>query len=86
MRCGLPSIITPFTDLLKDGKDAIIVPFGDAQVVADTITLLFKKKELRKSIGANASLKGGRFLDSYTWNGYVSKVTKVFEASISGRS
>ena len=80
MQSSLPSIITPFTDFMEDMKDAIIVPFEDAQAVADAILLLFKNSELRKLIGRNASAKAQELLNSYTWNGYVSRVMKVFEA------
>jgi len=78
MRMGLPSIITPFTDILDDKKHGIIVPFKAPQAVADAILLLYRNETLRQLIGMNSSIKAQELLKLYTWKRYVDRVTKVF--------
>lgn len=78
MRMGLPSIITPFTDILDDKKHGIIVPFKAPQAVADAILLLYRNETLRRILGVNSSIKAQELLKLYTWKRYVDGVTKVF--------
>jgi glycosyltransferase involved in cell wall biosynthesis len=78
MRYGLPSIITPFTDALNNMRDAIVVPFNNAQAVSDALLLLYTNECLRKRIGLNAAMKAQSLIASYSWSKYLSDVLKVF--------
>lgn len=79
MSFALPSIITPFTDIANNMRDAIVVPFKNPQAVAYAILLLYQNEALRSKISANAYMKAQELLNRYTWNGYVDKVLKVFK-------
>ena len=79
MRYGLPSIVTPFTDLLTNWEDAIIVPFNNAQSVSDALHLLYTNEILRKRIGLNAAVKAQSLVASYSWDRYIRDVLTVFK-------
>jgi len=79
MTMNIPSVITPFTDIIENMKEAIVVPFEDAQAVADAIMLLYINKEIRNSIITNGSIKAQELLNSYSWDNYVKRVKQVFE-------
>lgn len=79
MRVGLPSVISPFTDLLDNYKETIIVPFNNPKAVASAILLLYQDKDLRKAIGKNASIKAQAILKLYAWNHYVNETLQVFK-------
>jgi glycosyltransferase involved in cell wall biosynthesis len=78
MRFDLPTVITPFTDMMTDMKDAIVVPFRDPKAVAEAILLLYGNDSLRKAIGMNASTRAQELLREYTWSGYTDRVLEVF--------
>jgi glycosyltransferase involved in cell wall biosynthesis len=78
MRYGLPSIITPFTDALNNMRDAIVVPFNNAQAVSEALLLFYTNQCLRKRIGLNAAMKAQSLITSYSWSKYLSDVLKVF--------
>jgi len=79
MRFALPSIVTPFTDIVDNMNDAIVVPFDDFQAVSDAILLLYKNEALRSEIGMNGSMKAQELLNTYTWNSYVNGILKTLE-------
>jgi len=79
MRFALPSIITPFTDMLDYMENAIIVPFKSPHAVADAILLLYQDENLRRRIGKKALTKANELLTLYTWGNYVSEVAEVFK-------
>jgi len=78
MRFALPTVITPFTEMVKHMKDAIVVPFNDPKAVAEAIILLHTNDSLRKTIGKNASTRAQELLRKYTWKGYTDRVLEVF--------
>lgn len=82
MRFALPTVITPFTDLVRHMKDAIVVPFNDPRAVAEAIILLYSNDSLRKAIGMNASTRAQELLRKYTWSGYTDRVLEVFRNAV----
>jgi len=79
MRYGLPSIVTPFTDLLTNFENALIVPFNNAKAVGDALLLLYTNEQLRRKIGLRAAVKAQNIIASYSWTKYVRDILKVFE-------
>jgi len=80
MRFALPCVITPFTDIADNMRDAILVPFGDFRAVADAILLFYRDEALRRTIGMNASTKAQNLLNLYTWSSYVNGVIEAFRS------
>lgn len=64
MALGLPVIATATDgaqDIISDGVDGILVPVGDAQALADSITDLVRNPSLRQRLGEKAQRKSQRF-------------------------
>ncbi|MCX5685849.1 MAG: glycosyltransferase family 4 protein [Candidatus Omnitrophica bacterium] len=79
MAQGLPCVasnIGGISNVIEDGSTGILVPVGDAQAIADSITILLGDAGLRARLGERArALVGERFsIDSMT-----GKIVKLYE-------
>jgi len=79
MACGKPVVVTSVGDvpfLVKNGVNGIVIPPGNADVLAKSIIYLAENPELRKRMGeANV-----RKMKEYDWN----KIAKQYYTLYSG--
>jgi glycosyltransferase involved in cell wall biosynthesis len=64
MACGRPTITTPVgavPELIEDGVHGFLVPFGNAEILANAIEDLLSKPKLMKRMGTNAREKASDF-------------------------
>jgi D-inositol-3-phosphate glycosyltransferase len=57
MACGTPVVasqIGGLAFLVQDGLTGYVVPYGEADLLAEKLTLLIKEPELRRQMGINA--------------------------------
>lgn len=66
---GVPAVIT-------DGKDGLLVPFGDIHMLAEYIHLLLSTPALAKAMGHNGYLK---VLKNYTWDLSCCRIQNLYE-------
>lgn len=76
MLAGLPSVISPFSDYLTDGKGVIIV--NNPQEFAKALRLLHSDVALRTKMGKDALERGREIVKVYSWGTYLEKVQQVF--------
>jgi glycosyltransferase involved in cell wall biosynthesis len=78
MRSGLPIVATDVggnREAVQDGRDAILIPFGDSQAMGSAILRLANNEELRDFLAHNASQ---RFHEQFTADIMVRKTAKWF--------
>ncbi|WP_273887061.1 glycosyltransferase family 4 protein [Rubrobacter naiadicus] len=74
MASGLPVVTTTNSgagEITEDGRDGLIVPAGDASVLAGAIHRMVEEPELRFGLGDAARYK---VEESYSWETYGEKV------------
>jgi alpha-maltose-1-phosphate synthase len=57
LACGLPVIVTPNVgacDLVKDGREAFVVPVANAEAIAERLNMLIRDRDLLVSMSENA--------------------------------
>jgi alpha-maltose-1-phosphate synthase len=62
LACGLPVIITPnvgASDLVKDGREAFIVPICSSEAIAERLNMLHRDRELLAAMSQNARITAG---------------------------
>lgn len=83
MACGLPvvSYDCPYgpRDIVSDGVDGFLVPFGDEKNLAEKISFLIEHPEIRKKMGEAAIEKS----KNYTLDKIIPLWMKLFESLIS---
>jgi glycosyltransferase involved in cell wall biosynthesis len=79
MQAGLPSVVTPFSDLIENMKEAIVVQPGDIQAIANAIVRLHDDEPLRIVMGQNAVAKARNLRLLYSWDEYLRKMASLFE-------
>jgi glycosyltransferase involved in cell wall biosynthesis len=60
MACGLPVVATAvggMADLLRDGENALLVPAGSPQALADALQRLLANPDLRRQLGGRARVE-----------------------------
>lgn len=63
MASGMPCVAFDtggISSMMKDGESGLLVPFGDAQGMADAIKKVFQSSELRQHLGPNARKQAER--------------------------
>ena len=79
MACGKPVVATSVGDapfLVKNGINGIVIPLGNADILAESIIYLAENPELRKRMGG-ANI---RKMKEYDWN----KIAKQYYTLYSG--
>ena len=66
--------------LIRDGKDGMLVPYGDSHFLAETILSLLRSPELRETLG-NAGYQ--KAVDQFNWTRQYEKTRKVYEKVLS---
>ncbi len=66
-------------DVISDGVDGILVPFGDAQALAQALRQLFDDAGLRAAYGAAGRAKLERL---YTWDIVFAKVAQAYQKAV----
>jgi len=65
------------TDVIEDGQDGLLVPFGDVPALAQAIRTLLENPELRMTLGARGEAK---VLSTYTWDVVYARLRKVYSS------
>ena len=76
------SDIAGYRDVVRDGRDGILVPRGDAIALAETLRALALAPERRAAMGAAAAEHARR----YAWPRVASEVVGVYEQAIAARA
>jgi glycosyltransferase involved in cell wall biosynthesis len=81
MAVGLPSLSylchDGFKDLISDGNDGYLIPYGDIEHFVDVLVELYKSRELRKKIGEESKKIQFKFSQEKImkdWNSLISKL------------
>lgn len=80
MACGLPIVATDVRgnrDLIKHGKNGILVPPRSPKEMADAILLLLDDDKMKKELGKNARKT---IEEKYTWDIVSSKILHCYES------
>jgi phosphatidylinositol alpha-mannosyltransferase len=85
MACETPVIcsdILGFRDVVKDGREALMVPCGDREALADAIVRLLDDEALRTRLGTIGRLEA----EQYSWPKVTAKVLSVYDRLLSRRA
>jgi len=77
MACGTPVVasqIGGLAFLVQDGLTGYVVPYGEADLLAEKLTLLIKKPELRRQMGINAA----EYALNYRWEIITDQIVEVY--------
>ncbi len=80
--CGKPVIgcrTGPVASVVSEGRDGLLVPYGDAEELSKAIVRLLADEGLRRKLGHNG---GKKVLSQYTWDRIVSKVESLYQALV----
>lgn len=79
MAAGLPVISTPSSGTVaEDGKEALIVPIGDAEKLCQAMVKLKESSEMRAEMGQAARAK----VKEYSWERYARGVISVYRQAL----
>lgn len=84
MSCGLPVVLSDAvgaTDLAIHGIDGLVVPPADEEALADALNRLIEDVDLRKSMGASATLRVKRV---GSWSDYSDRAVDTYNAILKG--
>ena len=85
MACETPVIcsdILGFRDVVKNGREALMVPCGDRDALADAMVTLLDDETLRVRLGK----QGRREAEQYGWPRVTEAVLDLYDTVLSGRS
>jgi phosphatidylinositol alpha-mannosyltransferase len=85
MACETPVIcsdILGFRDVVKDEREALMVPCGDREALADAIVRLLDDEALRTRLGTIGRLEA----EQYSWPKVTAKVLSVYDRILSRRA
>ena len=74
MACGLPVIATTNSgadSIIEDGENGFIVPIRDAEAIAEKIEIVYRDKQLLKTM----SIKAANKAKTFTWDNYGVKLS-----------
>lgn len=83
--CGKPVIgcrTGPVASVVSEGRDGLLVPYGDAEELSNAIVRLLADDDLRRKLGHNGREK---VLRQFTWDQIVSKVENVYQMLVQER-
>jgi len=83
MACGTPVIASDVGGLsvnIAEGFNGYLVPAGDAEALADKLTLLMKHPSLREYLGDQAM----RWAERYSWSTIADEILDVFGQALAG--
>jgi phosphatidylinositol alpha-mannosyltransferase len=83
MACETPIVcsdILGFRDVVADGREALMVPSGDRNAIADAIVRVLDDPGLARRLGATGRLNA---LD-YSWSRVTSQVLEVYQGVLGG--
>jgi len=75
---GKPVIATKvgaLPEIIEDGYNGFLVPYGKSDILADKILTLMKNPELREKLGRNAKNK---VINHYSWKKIAKKVENIY--------
>jgi glycosyltransferase involved in cell wall biosynthesis len=75
----IATAVGQLTDVIRDGKNGLLVPPGDALAMAGALNALIENPELRSRLGEQARRDS---VDKYSWDQYVSRLERLFTAVI----
>lgn len=73
--CGIPEMIT-------DGEEGILIPPGDVDAIADSITRLVDDNKLRRTMGTRAR---NTVIQRFNWRDTATRTARYFEEILDGR-
>lgn len=82
MACGIPVIVTEnvgTADILSDGVDGFVVPALDAEALAARLELLYRRRDLARTVGEAAAATATRH---GSWSAYVAAVLDIHRALV----
>jgi glycosyltransferase involved in cell wall biosynthesis len=80
-RCGKPVIgarVGAVAEVIEDGKNGLLVEFGDEEQLASAILSLVQNPELRVSLGESGKK---RVIERFNWQENIGKVEEVFRGA-----
>lgn len=83
MACGTPIVcsdILGFRDVVMHGREALMVPRGDADALCNALVRLLDDDELRRQLGATGRLRVGQ----YDWRHVTRKVLDIYREVLGG--
>jgi glycosyltransferase involved in cell wall biosynthesis len=63
------------SDVIRDGEDGLLVPFGNADALARAIATLLDQPELRARLGERGQRK---VLEQYTWDKVYTRIAPLY--------
>jgi phosphatidylinositol alpha-mannosyltransferase len=85
MACETPVVcsdILGFRDVVKDGREALMVPCGDRDALADAMVALLDDETLRTRLGKT----GRREAEQYAWPCVTQRVLEQYDSVLARRS
>lgn len=83
MAIGLPVVVTPvgLGPELRDGVDALTIPLGSPEAIADALCRLARDPELRRRLGAEARRTAQRF----RWSAVAKQTVGLYDELLTGK-
>lgn len=84
MACGTPVVASQvggLAFLVKDGVTGFVVPGGEPEMLANTLTRLVLEPELREKLGSQAA----DYARNYSWEKITSKMIKIYDQLVQGQ-
>ncbi len=85
MALGVPTIVSnkgALPEMVSDGHDGVVVPYGKTEFLANAIERLIKKEKLRRELGEAARKK---IIKSYNQDTIVEKIEQVYYKALGER-
>ncbi len=82
MALGVPTVVADgcgTVEIVTDGKDALVVPAGDAAILADRLTRLLLEPDYRAALGA----AGAETISHLTWERVAENARRALEEVVS---
>jgi glycosyltransferase involved in cell wall biosynthesis len=82
MAAGLASVVTVEAgSVVRDGRDGFVIPAGDPAALADGLSELHKRSELREAMGRSAR---AAIEERWTWRHYGERLAAVWSELLAG--
>ena len=83
MACSVPIVASKIggvPDVVKDGRNGLLVPQGDSEALADAIIYLLENEDIRERMGKN----GRKKVENYSWEKIAEETERLYEVVLSG--